>query len=58
MNQDFPKSEFFYHEVAENYVFNIKRVDCSHKQHILRPPTGRQMAILPMPISQQPFNRS
>ena len=24
----------------------------------LRPPAGRQMAILPMPISQQPFNRS
>ena len=24
----------------------------------LRPPAGRQMTILPMPISQQPFNRS
>ena len=24
----------------------------------LRPPAGRQMTKLPMPISQQPFNRS
>ena len=24
----------------------------------LRPPAGRQMTILPMPLSQQPFNRS
>ena len=29
-----------------------------HKNHIQWPPTGRQMAILPMPISQQPFNGS
>ena len=25
---------------------------------ILRPPAGRQMTTLPMPISQQPLNRS